>query len=119
MVRNNSIYAAALVAAVILAAPRASHADWGFGFPGEGAILNRTMSVNAYGPGDGLACSLWFAVEPGNVGLGSWGGGPSPWTASCAPPAGGFTAGDAVLKIWKLGDQETEEPLITRNVKFQ
>jgi hypothetical protein len=98
------------------------HGAWTFLVPMEDATLSRTVPVAAYGNGEGATTTLIFKVmrdsEPLSVGDGNWNGS-GLWSASAGAPSGGFSAGDAVLKLWKTGDEGSPAAvLVTRDVTF-
>lgn len=125
MSRKSSVAQLLVIVAIAVIGGRAAWGAWAFTMPGAGDDIDNNMSVNPEGTGEGATTFLKLHVyhgsdpDPMNTGTGMWDGELLTWQASASPPTGGWTNGEATMKIWKnTQNPDTDPPLATRNVDF-
>lgn len=119
---RKSFVAALVLAAFALALPQIVSAAWTFTSPASGANHTQSMTLVAWGTGEGASATLylgvWRAGSELNGGLGSYTDMiPNGWSGGVSAPSGGFGAGQGdTLRVWRLGDQPTGQPVCEQTI---
>lgn len=116
---RNRMLAVALIALTFVS----EQITWGaWTITTPGTTQNKAMTASCGGAGEGASTQVFVRIinnqsqDEMNHAIGSYESVSMLWYANVAPPTGGFTEGAATVKLWKNGDQDTQNPLATREI---